>query len=167
MTIRDLVSWERPFGIPTRRSGDFFPSFSALQEDMNHLLERFYKGSEVHLTNWDNITASPAVNIAENEKSFRIEAELPGMPPESVDVSVTDGYLTIKGERNEEKEEKDIDYIRREYSASTFYRQIPLPDAANADKAEASFKNGILTVTLPKKAEAVQHPRKLQIKKAA
>ncbi|MDE2335793.1 MAG: Hsp20/alpha crystallin family protein [Alphaproteobacteria bacterium] len=167
MAIRDLINWDRPFGVPVRRSGDFLPSFSELQEDMNRLLGKFYRGSEVYLTNWDSITSAPAINIAEDENSFRIEAELPGLTPEAVDVSVTNGFLTIKGERKGEKEAKDLDYIRKEYTAAAFYRQIALPEAADPDRAEASFKNGILTVTLPKRAEAVQHPRKLQIKKAA
>ncbi|MBI3440444.1 MAG: Hsp20/alpha crystallin family protein [Proteobacteria bacterium] len=167
MTIRDLINWERPFNIPISRSNDLLPSFASLQEDMNRLFERFYRGSEVYLTNWDKATTIPAVNIAENGNSFRIEAELPGMPPESIDVSVSGNMLTIKGEKKEEKEEKDENYIRRESSYGSVYRQIILPEAANGEKADASFKNGVLTVTVPKKAEAVQQSKKLQIKKAA
>ena len=92
---------------------------------------------------------------------------MPGIDPECVDISITKDYLIIKGEKEEEKEEKDKNYIRRESSYGSFFRQIPLPETARADDAEATFKNGVLTVLIPKKAEAVLKPRKLQIKKAA
>jgi HSP20 family protein len=136
---------------------------------MNRLFEHLYKGSEVYLTKWDKEfrSTAPAINIIENGDSFRIDAELPGIPPEGVDVSVGSGFLTIKGEKKEEKEEKDENYIRRESSYGSFYRQISLPETANCDKAEASFKNGVLTVKVPKKAGAIQQTKKLQIKKVA
>jgi HSP20 family protein len=163
------MNWERPFGIPVRQGASLMPSIASLQEEMNRLFEHFYKGSEVYLTNWDKGLPGtvPAVNIIENGDSFRVEAELPGIPPESVDVSVSSGFLTIKGEKKEEKEEKDENYIRRESSYGSFCRQIALPETANSDKAEATFKNGILTVKMPKKAGAIQQTKKLQIKKVA
>ncbi|MBI3440874.1 MAG: Hsp20/alpha crystallin family protein [Proteobacteria bacterium] len=169
MTLRDLMSWERPFGIPVRQKGQPVPSFASLQEELNRFLEHMYRGSEVYLTRWDRELADmmPALNVVDGSDSFRVDVELPGMSPESVDVSVTGNTLTIRGERKEEKEEKEENYIRRETSSGSFYRQVTLPDTANSDGAEASFKNGILTIKVPKKAEAVQPPKKLQIKKAA
>ena len=96
-----------------------------------------------------------------------MKAELAGMQPEDVEVNVTDGFLTIKGEKKEEKEEKDENYLRRETSYGSFQRTIALPETANTEKAEATFRNGVLSIEVPKKAEAVQKPKKLQIKKAA
>ena len=169
MTLRDLMNWERPFGIPVQQGGSLMPSFASLQEEMNRLFEHLYKGTEMYMPKWDKekFVTTPSVNVIESGSSFRVETELPGIPPESVEVSVSGGYLTIRGEKKEDKEEKDEHYIRRESFYGSFYRQVALPETANSDKAEASFKNGILTVTVPKKAEAVQQPRKLQIKKAA
>jgi HSP20 family protein len=165
------MNWERPFGINVRKNSgqQLIPSFSALQDEMNRLFEHFYKGSELYLTKWEKEMSlmAPAINVIENGDSFRVEAELPGIPPEAVEVSVTSGYLIVKGEKKEEKEEKDVNYIRHESSYGSFYRQVALPETANFDKAEASFKNGILTVKVPKKAEAVVQPKILQIKKVA
>ena len=87
--------------------------------------------------------------------------------PEAVDVFVTDGFITIKGESKDSRERKDDGYVRRETSHSSFYRQIALPASADARKAEASYKDGLLTVVIPKKADAVQNPQKLDIKKVA
>jgi len=167
MTIRDLVNKTRS-SVPVRQAAALVPSFTAMQEEMNRLFDRIYNGLQVRLTDWDDkAPGQPAVNIIENGNSFRVEAELPGLNPEALDVSVTDGFLTIKGDKTEEKEEKDENYICCECSSSSFYRQLALPATADTRKAEASFKNGLLTVTVPKKAEAIQQPRKLQIKKAA
>lgn len=167
MTLRDLVNWDRPFSIPVLRR-NFGQSINDLQEEMNRLFEHFSRGADVYLTDWSKTgVAAPAVNIIENGDSFRVEAALPGMAPEAVEVSVSGNFLTLKGEKKEEKTEEEENYIRCESSFGSFHRQIALPETANCDKAEASFKNGILTIRVPKKAEAVQPAKKLQIKKAA
>lgn len=170
MSIRELVHWSRPLGISVRRKADSWGSLSALQDEMNNFFDRLYSGLNVRLTDWDGSDV-PAVNIKENEKSFSVKAELPGIDPKDVDVEVTDGFLTIRGRRSEEKEEKeeekDYSYIRREISEGYFQRTIALPETADCDRADASFKNGILAVSVPKKPEALQKPKKLQIKKAA
>jgi HSP20 family protein len=133
---------------------------------MNHLVQNFF--GERGVGRWiGGFESFPAVDIIENEKDFRVRAELAGMQPEDVEVNVTDGFLTIRGEKQEEKEEKDENYLRRETSYGSFQRTIALPDTASTEKAEASFKNGVLSIDVPKKAEAIQKPKKLQIKKAA
>ena len=172
MTIRELIHWNRPFGISIRRKGEPWNSFAALQDEMNGLFERLYSGANARLTDWNGGHASaPAVDIIENEKSFTVKAELAGIDPKDVNVEVTDGFLTLRGQRSEEKEEKKEDknfsYLRQEISEGYFQRTLALPETADCDKAEASFKNGILTITVPKKPEAVQKPKKLEIKKAA
>lgn len=165
MTLSELIHWNRPSNIPVRQRNRFGRSLMSLQDDMDRMLQEFFGGTS--LPAWAQEPAFPAVDIIENEKDFKVKAELAGMQPEDVEISVTDGFLTIKGEKKEEKEEKDENYIRRETSYGSFQRTIALPETANTDKAEASFKNGILNVEVPKKAEAVQKPKKLQIKKAA
>ena len=172
MTIRELVHWNRPFSISLHRKPTPLNSLASLQDEMNSFFERLYTGLNSRLTDWDgNQAAVPAVNIAEGEKSFTVSAELPGINPKDVDVEVTDGFLTIRGKRSEEKEEKEEEkgysYIRREMSEGYFQRTVALPETADCDKADASFKNGILTIAVLKKPEAMQKPKKLQIKKAA
>jgi HSP20 family protein len=91
------------------------------------------------------------------------------MDPKNVEVEITDGFLTIKGQREEKKEEKDKEgsYLRREMSFGSFLRTVALPETADFDKAEASFRNGILTITVKKKAAAIAKPKKVAVKQAA
>ena len=96
----------------------------------------------------------PAVDVAETDKAYEITAELPGMEEKNIEVKLANGVLSIKGEKQEEKEEKDKNYYRRERNFGSFERSFQVPDDVEADKIEASFKNGVLSVTLPKKAEA-------------
>ena len=109
----------------------------------------------------------PAVDVIENEKDFQVRVEIPGYDPEKVDVSVRDGFLTIRGERCSDKDSKDDNYLRHETSCGSFERTLALPETAHPDKAEASFKNGMLYIAVPKKAEALQKPRKIEVKKVA
>lgn len=111
--------------------------------------------------------ATPVVDIVENEKSFKVEAELPGMKQDDVEVTINDNYLTIKGEKKASKEDKDENYLRRERYYGSYQRTIALPETANADKAKATFKKGVLWVEIPKKAEAVKPSKKLEIREAA
>ncbi len=108
----------------------------------------------------------PAVDIVESDKGYEINADLPGMDEKNIEVKVTDGVLTMKGERQEEKEEKKKDYYLQERSFGSFQRSFELPESVDADKIEASFKKGVLTVKLPKKAEAQKPAKKIEVKAA-
>jgi HSP20 family protein len=109
---------------------------------------------------------APAMDIAETDKGYEISAELPGMSESDVEVIAANGVLTIKGEKKEEKEEKKKDYHLTERRYGAFSRRMPIPDEVEADKIEATFKKGVLTVTLPKKAEAQKPEKKIQVKAA-
>jgi HSP20 family protein len=108
---------------------------------------------------------APAVDIAEHDKNYEVTAELPGMDEKDIDVKFADGVLTIKGEKKEETEEKQKDYYRSERRFGSFQRSFRVPDGVEADKIEANFKNGVLTVVLPKSAEARKREKKIEIKK--
>jgi len=110
--------------------------------------------------------AIPAVDVAETDKAYEITAELPGMSDKNVEVKLTGGVLTIKGEKQEEKEEKKKDYYLHERNFGAFQRAFQVPDGVDADKIEASFKNGVLTVTLPKSAETQKSAKKIDVKAA-
>lgn len=168
--ISELMHWNRPSSIFVRKGSEIGSSLASLQEEMNRLFEHFYTGTQLYLTDWDKkLAASPAVNVVEDGSGFKVEAELAGMDPKNVEIEITGGYLTLKGERKEEKEEKKEggSYLRQEISYGSFLRTVALPETADGDKAKASFKNGILTITVPKKAEAQQKPRKIEIRTAA
>jgi len=109
---------------------------------------------------------SPAVDIVEKDNSYEIVAELPGLDEKHVEVNFTNGRLTIKGEKQEEKEEKKKDYYLHERHFGSFERSFRVPDGVDAAKIEAIFKKGILTITLPKTAEAKQSEKKIAIKAA-
>ena len=109
-------------------------------------------------------TATPAVDIVEKDKAYEVTAELPGMDESNVDVKVANGMLTIKGEKKEEKEERTKDSYLSERRYGSFLRQFSVPDGVDTDKIEATFKKGVLTVTLPKTPEAQKAEKKIAIK---
>jgi HSP20 family protein len=110
--------------------------------------------------------AAPAVDVAETDKGYEITAELPGMDEKNIDVKFADGVLTIKGEKQEEKEEKKKDYYVSERSFGWFQRSFQVSDSVQADKIEASFNKGVLTITLPKSVEAQKTVKKIDVKAA-
>ena len=109
-------------------------------------------------------SAAPAVDVTENDNAYEITAELPGMDEKNIDVKLADGSLMIKGEKAEEKEEKAKDYHVHERRFGSFERCFSLPDGVDTDKIEASFKKGVLTVTLPKKEAAKPRQVKVEVK---
>ena len=110
--------------------------------------------------------AAPTVDIAESDKAYEIKAELPGLDEKNIEVKLTNGSLMIKGEKTEEKEEKKKDYHLQERHFGSFERCFRVPEGVDADKIEANFKNGVLTLMLPKKPEAQKPEKKIAIKAA-
>lgn len=109
---------------------------------------------------------APRVDVSETAEAFEIEAELPGVDEKDINVALSDGVLTIKGEKKVEREEKKKDYYLSERSYGTVQRSFELPDAVEVDKIFAEFKKGVLTITLPKSKEAKSKERKIAIKSA-
>ena len=121
-------------------------------------VEPFFRG-------FAGVGAVPAVDIVEKDKDYEITAELPGMDESNIDVKFADGVLTIKGEKKEEWEEKKKDYYVSERRYGSFQRSFPVPESVDANKIEAKFVNGVLTIKLPKSAEAQKNEKKIAIKK--
>jgi len=109
---------------------------------------------------------APAIDLAENDDSYEITAELPGIDEKNVEIKLTNQTLTIKGEKSEEKEEKRKDYYLSERRYGSFQRSFQLPEGVDADKIEAKFANGVLTVNLPKTVEAKKAEKKITINAA-
>jgi HSP20 family protein len=110
--------------------------------------------------------AAPAVDIAEKDNAYEITADMPGMDEKNVEVQLSNGNLTIKGEKKEEREEKKKDYYLQERRFGSFERTFGVPEGVDTDKIEANFKKGVLTITLPKKAEAQKPSKKIDVKAA-
>ena len=114
-------------------------------------------------TSWD---IAPAVDVAEKDEECEITAELPGLDEKNIEVKLANGTLTIKGEKKEEKEEKQKDYYLSERSYGSFMRSFQLPEGVDEGKIEASFAKGVLTMKLPKSAEAQKNEKTISIKAA-
>jgi HSP20 family protein len=142
--------------------------FEALRREMDRLFDDFDGGS------WRSplrrIEAAfgkiPAVDVTETDKSYEIAAELPGMDEKNVEVKLANGVLTIKGQKQDEKEETKKDYYMRERSFGSFERSFTVPEGVDNEKVEATFKKGVLTVTLPKSAETQKAEQKITVKAA-
>ncbi len=107
---------------------------------------------------------APAVDIVEKDNAYEVKADLPGLDEKNIEVKLSDGMLTIKGEKQEEKEEKKKDYYLHERHFGTFERSFRVPETVDAEKIEAQFKKGVLTLTLPKKPEARKPEKKIDVK---
>jgi HSP20 family protein len=131
-----------PFRLPLRR-----PAFD---------LEPFWQP--------DSWVAMPAMDLVERHEAFEMTAELPGLDEKNIEVNVANGVLTVKGQKEEDKAEEKEDFHLRERRFGSFSRSVRVPDTVDADKIEASFKNGVLKVTLPKKPEAQKPVKKIEVK---
>ncbi len=146
--------------------------WQAFRSDMDRLFDRFTGGFGLRpfprLSDFEPTIsfAAPAVDVAETDKDFTITAELPGMEEKDIEVSVSGGVLVLKGEKRQEKEEKDKNYYLSERSYGEFQRSFTLPDGIDRDKINAEFGKGVLKITLPKSAEAQKQQKKIEVKAA-
>ena len=108
--------------------------------------------------------AVPAVDFVEKDNAYEVHADLPGIDEKDIEVKVANGVLTIKGQKEEAKEEKKEDYHLRERHYGSYERALRVPDAVDTDNIAATFKKGVLTVTLPKTAEAQKLVKKIEVK---
>ena len=112
---------------------------------------------------FESAATFPLIDVRESDKETVIEAELPGMKKEDIEVSISNGALTIKAERREEKEKNRRGFYSLARSFSVFERTIPLPDGIDIDHVEASFKRGVLRVILPKTDGARERIRQIPV----
>jgi HSP20 family protein len=108
----------------------------------------------------------PAIDMSEDEKAYKISAELPGIDAKDIDVSLTGDMLVLRGEKRREKEEKEKNDHFSERAYGSFLRAFDLPASVDRDKVAADFSNGVLTITLPKTAEAQKPQKKIAVKSA-
>ncbi len=143
-----LRRYNNPWNLLNSLQRDLYsPEYNQLNDD----------DATVATANW-----APSVDISEDEKAFTLRADIPGVEPKDIEISMEKGVLTIKGERQSENVEEKENYRRVERQSGQFYRRFTLPDSADADKIEAKSVHGVLTVTIPKQEVAVS--RRIEVK---
>jgi HSP20 family protein len=145
----------------TQRGGD---PYSYLRNQVNRVFDDFWGESwlEPHRET-GGACFWPQVDVTETDKEIKVCAEIPGVDPKDIDVSVEDGTLTIKGEKKHEHEENEKGQYRMERSYGGFERSIALPAEVDESKAKAEFKKGVLKLTLPKRPEAASRRKKIPV----
>ena len=149
----DLIPW---------RKGEEW-GLTQMRRELDRLFDRFFEAwpfrGLAETGRW-----MPSVDVSETDKELIVRAELPGMDPKEIDISLAGNVMTIKGERKHEREEKKENFHLVERSSGSFSRSIQLPVEVNADKIKATYKGGVLNVSMPKtKAEAA---KKIEVKAA-
>jgi HSP20 family protein len=154
MKISDLIPWVgTKYGTPARRSGA--DPLRALQADIDHAFGDFWRRFDLPMLGGaDPRQLDPRVDVRDTGKAVEVIAELPGMSEADVEIAVADGVLNIRGEKKAERETEKKGYVVRERSYGTTERVVLLPEGLDLDSAKATFKNGVLTVTIAKTAAA-------------
>jgi HSP20 family protein len=144
--------------------------FVTMRDEMDRMFERMEHGfprlPSLFRQGYETVMV-PELDVRENTDSITIEAELPGVEEKDVSVTLTNGTLTIKGEKKQSKEEKNENYYLAERSYGAFERSLRLPETIDEAKIEAKFDKGVLKVKAAKKPEAVKAARKIEIKPAS
>lgn len=171
------VKTEKTATPPASKTTEWAP-FDSLRHEIDRLFDEFHPfsrrlpsvrsvfGFEPPKLGSDAWTLAPAMDLVEKEKEYEISAELPGIDESNVEIKVANHMMTIKGEKKEEKEERQKDYYLSERRYGSFQRSFAMPEGIDADKIEANFIKGVLTVRLPKTAEAQKAEKKIAVKVA-
>jgi HSP20 family protein len=160
-----LVPWRNNKSqTPAMRGEDFFDPFVTFRREMDRMFEDFFGGGALRHAHagWQALT--PAVDIDETDQQMVITAELPGVSDKDVEVSLAGDILTIKGEKKAEREEKNGDATYMERRFGSFSRSVRLPFEVKDEKIDAKFKDGVLTIHLPKPAELQRAVRRIEVK---
>ncbi|MDP4034115.1 MAG: Hsp20/alpha crystallin family protein [Pseudorhodobacter sp.] len=177
MAKKNLVEVKQEKATPLTTAGRQ-PPLVALRNEIDQLFEDFgwpdfgfpllrRTGSVEPVRQLRDIwVAAPAMDLVERNGEYEVQAELPGLTIGDVEVKLSEGMLTIRGEKSAERKEDEEDYHLRERSYGEFQRCFRLPNGIDADKVEAKFENGVLSVRIPKSAEAKKKERKIEVKNA-
>jgi HSP20 family protein len=162
MGVRDLVPWTKGQQLSTGREA--FDPFLTLHREMNRLFDDVFRGfgslGRIGNPLMEGQFAWPRIELSETDKAVTISAELPGLSEKEVQVEIANGVLSIRGEKKAERNDESKFVSERYYGS--FERQIPL-EGVEEDKAQADFKNGVLTVTLPKSEPSSRNVKRIAI----
>jgi HSP20 family protein len=138
-----------------------FRELERMRREMDRIWDSFFERRPARVE--EAAEWFPTLDVSETKNDYVVKAELPGIDPKDIDISLTNDLLTIKGEKKQEKEEKEENYHVIERSYGSFTRSVRLPGQVQSDKINASFKNGVLRVTLPKTEEAKKKEIKIKV----
>jgi HSP20 family protein len=162
MGVRDLIPWTKGQQFSTGQEA--FDPFRTLHREMNRLFDDAFRGfgtlGRLGSPLMEGQFGWPRLELSETDKAVTVTAELPGLTEKDVQVEIVNGVLSIRGEKKAERSDESKFVSERYYG--TFERQIPL-EGVEEDKAQAEFKNGVLTVTLPKAEQSKQNVRRIAI----
>ena len=165
MAMRDLIPWNRGRDMTTLRGGESNP-FLMMQREMNRLFDDVYRGFDVARFAGDSFLERsmgwPNVEVNETDNDMKVVAELPGIEEKDVQIELANGILSIKGEKKTEIENKNKDRLFSERYYGHFERRIPVEDV-DEEKVSATFKNGVLTVTMPKAPQSRSKVKRIAI----
>lgn len=165
MSMRDLIPWGRSSNQAPSVYRDLEQSpFLSLHREVNRLFDDVFRGFDIpsNFTRFQNVGATwPNVEISDTEKELRVTAEVPGLDEKDIEVLLEDGVLMIRGEKKADAEDKERRFSERFYGR--FERRIDVGSDVEQDKVSASFKNGVLTVTLPKAERAQSKGKRIAI----
>jgi HSP20 family protein len=163
MAIRDLIPWSRGRELSVRRGEELNP-FLTLHREMNRLFDDVFRGFDLAPFGtdrfFDRAMGWPNIEVSETDKDVKVMAELPGLEEKDVRVELANGVLSIKGEKRTETEDRDRLFSERHYGR--FERRIPVEDV-DEDKVSATFKNGVLTVSMPKVPQVQSNVKRIAI----
>jgi HSP20 family protein len=163
MAVTDLIPRIRPRKPLLRAASSGTNPLIVLHDEMNRLFEDFWRHFDDNASSLPMLSTSfPRVEISETDKEVQIHAELPGLDEKDIEVLLDDGVLTLRGEKRSESKDTNRRVSERYYGR--FEREISLPTDVREDQVNASFKNGVLTVRLPKSEAAVQRAKRIPIK---
>jgi HSP20 family protein len=163
MAGKEMATQNQP-GKTLAERPEWMHPFDSFRQEMNKLMDSFFQGSLLRPFDTRVEGFTPRVDVVDTGEGIKVVAELPGMDDKDIEVSLTGDALTIKGEKKEEKEEKGKDYYRSERSFGSFTRTVPIPEGIDAEAVAASFKKGVLTVTMPKTKQAIKDAKKISVK---
>jgi HSP20 family protein len=136
--------------------------FERMRRDMDRLWNSFFE-EESRRKGESKGEWFPSLDVSETKNEIVVKAEIPGIDPKDIDISLADGVLTIRGEKKQEKEEKDENYHLIERSYGSFTRSVRVPGEVKSDRISATYKNGLLKVSLPKSEEAKKKEIKIKV----
>jgi HSP20 family protein len=144
-----LIPW-RPWG-----------ELDSLRREMDRLWDQF---SGAKPTEWVRGEWAPSVDVSETKDTVVVKAEAPGIDPEEIDITLSDGVVTLKGEKKREREEKEENYHIIERTYGSFSRSVRLPAVVQEDKVKANYKDGVITIILPKAEQAKEKSVTIEVK---
>ncbi len=185
MDVKKLVPWNwfkkeeeqetKPVAIHhTYPQGSFYGPLAQLHQEIDRLFDTVFRGfaawpfgNEGPVARLGEGILKPTLDIGATEKEYTITVEVPGVDEKDIQIELAGNTLTIRGEKRQEKEEKDKNFYRMERAYGTFQRVLSLPDDADQEHIEASFSKGVLTITIPRRAQRQEESKTIEIRKAA